>query len=643
MDKMRLNIQLFASGSFEFDNWSSGTPLRGKIEWSSSQIGNQNESSVTANIYARRTSGSTWGRQWNGYIDIGGNHHEFDEIYTGETTTVGTDWVLIEYFTDTIDHNPNGTKTITISGEVYGPSGTSLSGKSSWGSTSATLDKIPRNSELTALNDIILDDTSTAVFTPIINKYVVNYYDVLEIICMNDNQQTASTIKTINGVSSGTQYSLTSSELQEIYEITPNSKEVVIVGVLKTYEDSSKTTQIGTSSQLQIKGIYSSGSAPLFYDFEYQDVNSTTTALTGNNQILINGYSNVKYVISSQNQAVAQKEASIVSYGLKNNSGIERVTTLSYPIEKTYNNYSQENLQIIVTDSRDLDTIVTKNPFIINYTLPSGSLSVEREDGVGEYVLLSLNGTYWNGNFGNGNNTITKVYYRAKQSGGNYGNWYDITGGATISNGTVTYNDYRIDNGGAKFIIGVGYTIEVKLVDGISSSVQFNEVTGITGNISDGYVLDSYYKASNGYKFAINKIVEPNGATLQVEGDMDIVGGLIINGSPVLESGVLNGIYYEKRSDGIAICLGSKSMTSNTSRSQGGLTYYSREENISLPITFTNTNTMFGFSNVNLGNMNRYCNSYVAISSTSQIQLSYTNTSNNEARLVHFAVMGYWK
>lgn len=583
MKKMKLNIQLFASGSFEFSNWSSGTPLRGKIEWSSSPIGNENKSSVTARIFARRTSGSTWGREWNGYINIGGNNHSFDEIYTGEVTSIGTDWVLVEYFNDTINHNQDGSKTITISGEVYGPSGTSLSGKSSWGSTSATLDKIPRNSDLVYINDILIDDVSTAVFTPTINKNVPNYYDVLELICINDDGTVASTIMTIEGVTNGTEYSLDENQLNEIYALTTNSKEASIIAILKTYEDSTKTTQIGTTSQIEIKGLYGSGSAPLFYIFNYEDVNSTTLALTGDNQILISGYSNVKYTIPESNKAVPQKGATIISYGLKNNSGIERVTNLTYPIERTYNGYSQENLQVMVTDSRDLDTIVTINPYIIsNYTLPNGTLSVEREDGVGEYVLLSFNGRYWNGNFGNGDNKITKVYYRAKQMGGNFGNWYDITGGATSSNGVVTINDLRIDNGGNKFTIGVGYTIELKIVDGISSSVQFNEVTGITGTISDGYVLDSYYKASNGYKFAINKIVEPNGATLQVEGDVAVDddlnvtgsidgGNVTIGGSPIIESGSNTNGNYIKYADGTMICTKGIQVTSSVTNGWGNM------------------------------------------------------------------------
>lgn len=143
---MKLDIQKFASGTIEFTNWSSGSAIRGKIEWSSTTLYDTNQSRVTANLYVRRTSSSTKGRTWNGYIEIGGNIHNFSEIYTHTSTTVGTSWVLLEYFTDTITHNADGTKSIWIGGNATGPSGTTLSDKSSWGGSWVNLDKIPRAS-----------------------------------------------------------------------------------------------------------------------------------------------------------------------------------------------------------------------------------------------------------------------------------------------------------------------------------------------------------------------------------------------------------------------------------------------------------------------------------------------------------------
>ena len=53
MKFMKLNIQLFASGTIEFP--ASGY-LQGKIEWSSSGDVSTQKSLVTSSLYARRTN-----------------------------------------------------------------------------------------------------------------------------------------------------------------------------------------------------------------------------------------------------------------------------------------------------------------------------------------------------------------------------------------------------------------------------------------------------------------------------------------------------------------------------------------------------------------------------------------------------------
>lgn len=162
---MKLDIQKFASGSFEFPNWTGSYAIRGKIEWSSTSSIESNTSVVTAQIYVRRTNGYTTGKLWNGYVNIGGNNHTYSQIYTGTSTTVRQDWVLVQTFSDTIQHNADGTKTINISGQVTGPSGTGLEGKSSWGDSNVTLDTIPRASQPTLSSSSVTMGTSVTITT----------------------------------------------------------------------------------------------------------------------------------------------------------------------------------------------------------------------------------------------------------------------------------------------------------------------------------------------------------------------------------------------------------------------------------------------------------------------------------------------
>lgn len=145
---MKLNIQLFASGTVDNFTKVKGTTsatLQGKIEWSSVGDATTNKSIVTTKLYARRTdnytSTPTGGKAWEGTVKVGSNAtHEFEGF--DEVVKVASSWVLFATFTDEIEHDTDGTKTITISGSVTGSTGTSLAGKTSSGSKTFELDRL---------------------------------------------------------------------------------------------------------------------------------------------------------------------------------------------------------------------------------------------------------------------------------------------------------------------------------------------------------------------------------------------------------------------------------------------------------------------------------------------------------------------
>lgn len=145
---MKLNIQLFASGTVDNFTKVKGTTsatLQGKIEWSSVGDATTNKSIVTTKLYARRTdnytSTPTSGKNWKGSVKVGDNTaHSFSSL--SKETSVASSWVLFATYTDEIEHDIDGTKTITISGSVTGATGTSLAGKTSSGSKTFELDRL---------------------------------------------------------------------------------------------------------------------------------------------------------------------------------------------------------------------------------------------------------------------------------------------------------------------------------------------------------------------------------------------------------------------------------------------------------------------------------------------------------------------
>lgn len=143
-----LNIQRFASGSIPFSVYETGSygiTFEGKIEWSSNSNGSvANSSTVYCDLYARKqkASSATTGKSWSGSITIDGTPSSFSSL--SASTSIKNDWVKVHSFSKTVSHNANGTKGITISGSVKGPSGTSLANATSSGSAYVTLDTIPR-------------------------------------------------------------------------------------------------------------------------------------------------------------------------------------------------------------------------------------------------------------------------------------------------------------------------------------------------------------------------------------------------------------------------------------------------------------------------------------------------------------------
>lgn len=132
-----------ASGSFEFAIVGNNK-LQGKIDWWSSSNGAvANTSNVSAILYAKRPDGfgPTKGSSWSGFVKIGTSQQDVQTAYR----ELDTEWVeMARKENVVISHTDSGTGSVEISGSVSGPSGTSLSGLTSSGSSTVTLDRINR-------------------------------------------------------------------------------------------------------------------------------------------------------------------------------------------------------------------------------------------------------------------------------------------------------------------------------------------------------------------------------------------------------------------------------------------------------------------------------------------------------------------
>lgn len=207
---------------------SNYTPVSWKLQLISSNS-SANISSSASKDYSVTVDGKTW----SGTNTVG--------LSGGATKTLASG-------SKNIYHSTDGTKTFNYSFSqefAITYSGSNVGTKT--GSGTGTLDTIPRASVLGAISSFTFGN---AINIPI-TKYSSSFYDVLTI------SVGGTTIKTVNGITNGTDVTFTSTELNNIYAKLPSATKGTVTFKLTTKTSSSGST-IGTSTKTATGTIPSS-------------------------------------------------------------------------------------------------------------------------------------------------------------------------------------------------------------------------------------------------------------------------------------------------------------------------------------------------------------------------------------------------
>lgn len=289
-----------------------------------------------------------------------------------------------------------------------------------------------------------------------------------------------------------------------IYALTPNSNTYTAKYIItttangKSYTNSKDFTFTVTNSN------------PTFSNFTYQDTNTTITALTGNNQILVNGYSNVKATISTANKAIAKNSAIMKSYKLligTNNTTANYNT--SADVNMSINQVNNNVIDLYAIDSRGNSTKLSKTAIIKNYNnIKITSVSVTRQNNIGTITTLKFEGEFWNESFGSVTNAITSCKYKYKTTSSS--TWTDgkTTLTYTISGNKITASlNIQGDAGTDGFSSGNSFDIQLILADKLSSAT-YNLILG-AGNpalaiYKNNVAIGQQYDTSEGSKIQVN-------------------------------------------------------------------------------------------------------------------------------------------
>lgn len=114
---------------------------------------------------------------------------------------------------------------------------------------------------------------------------------------------------------------------------------------------------------------------PIFTNFTYRDTNATTVAITGSDQVLIQGKSILETTISVPNKATARKGATMSLYNTTiGATSVASVYSSSSPVIQTVGTVTDVNgtqaLSVRAVDSRFNGTTATKNITVLPYSSP---------------------------------------------------------------------------------------------------------------------------------------------------------------------------------------------------------------------------------------------------------------------------------
>lgn len=321
------------------------------------------------------------------------------KTYTGNIMSYGGSGVkTLKTATISVPHNTDGTKSISYSFSVSSISASYLPGSSS-NSGSMTLTKIPRKATITSAPNFTDEGNPTIGYS---NK-AGSSVDALEACIANSSGTILIGYRSISKTGSSYTFNFTDAERTTLRKhIATGNSATVRFYVRTTIGDTKYTSYLSKTLSLV---NYTPTLNPTV-----KDTGSTSTALTGDPNIIIKGFN----IISVSSGGAARKNATIKSQ--KVTCGSKSISsgsgTLGYVESGTFN--------FSITDSRGYTTTKPVTKTLIPYIKPTCSLKVKiGVDGVAD---ITASGNFFNGSFGAVTNTLT-VQYRYKEANGTYTSW----------------------------------------------------------------------------------------------------------------------------------------------------------------------------------------------------------------------------
>lgn len=209
----------------------------------------------------------------------------------------------------------------------------------------------------------------------------------------------------------------------------------------------SGTTQIGNASTCTCTiSTTQTASGPTISGFTFADSYATTTAITGNDQVLIQGYSKLTVTPGT---ATAKNGASIVSYSAVCSGVTKSNTTGAALTLGEIGTSGTRDITLTVTDSRGYTASVTKSVTVVAYSKPKiNSASLRRTNDIETEMQLVFDGSISPITVGDTQkNSLLYVRYRYKlTSASSYNSYTSILGSVTTNGTSFSFSNLELCN-----------------------------------------------------------------------------------------------------------------------------------------------------------------------------------------------------
>ena len=393
MKFMPLNIQLFAASVSSISAYETDVDIANNRSYIQLSI------SVT-------TTGSTWNASGSAYVNatLTGQNNTYSIPQTYFTINKNQTKTVYSGKIGPFNHNSDGSlNPVQINVSTYITSNYSPSG-----SASCNMSTIARASNISA-TDGEIEGNSIITINPQAGGFSHNL-----------SYSFGSLSGTIaNGISTSGSIAVEWQIPMSFYTQIPTAKNGICTIYCDTY---SGGTKIGETKSTTIKVNCNETKCRPTVAATIKDVNQTTVDLTGDDSKLVRYKSTARITPN----ATAKNSASITS------KSVENQTVSSY---LDIANVSKNSFNVSAMDSRNFTTPITVSATMVEYVQLTCNASFKRANQTSSTVNLTYSGNYFNGSFGETDNTLT-ISWKYREKGAS--EW--ITGGTL--NPTISGNTY---------------------------------------------------------------------------------------------------------------------------------------------------------------------------------------------------------